>query len=81
MKWPVTVTATTHTANGCRVTMRRTVEGAGNVERAMLGALRARRDAGIPFHGEEIVAVTPVGQRVRRIFQHDDSLTVVTSKG
>jgi len=51
--------------------MCRTVEGAGNVEAAMLAAVRARRDGGAPFVGCEVQAVTPLGQRIVRILEEE----------
>lgn len=77
MKWPVIVTAETHSPSGRKMVMRRTVEGAGDVVGAMIRALHARRDQGYAFLGCEIRAVTPLGQKViRTVEEKDGALTV-----
>jgi hypothetical protein len=76
MLWPITVYAETYTPSGKRVRMLRREEGAGDVEAAMLRALGKRKDNGYPFLGCEIRAVTPLGQRVIRVFDPDTRLLV-----
>lgn len=71
MVWPIRVVAETTGMNGRRIRMSRTVEGAGDVVGAMKKALAMRRDGGWPFAGCEIMAVTPLGQRVVRVLNPD----------
>ena len=51
--------------------MRRVVEGLGDAEGAMLRALHARADHGLPFLGCEVQALTPLGQRIIRVYDAD----------
>ena len=71
MNWPCLVYATVRLPNGQKRTISKTVEGLGDVEKAMFQALSSRRDCGVPFYGAIITAITPLRQRVRRIFHHD----------
>jgi len=71
MRWPCVVTAKSHLPSGKRITMRRVVDGEGDVVLAMHLALLSRRDSGSAFLGEAIHALTPLGQRVIRIYDAD----------
>ncbi len=77
MEWPCRVTARTHLPNGRIVSLNARVEGAGDVEGAMLMALNRHRRAWA-FLGSAINAVTPLGQRVVRIVdEKDGALTLI----
>lgn len=69
MLWPCQVTARTRLPNGKTAVMQRRVEGAGDVVAAMRVALLTRKDAGKPFHGCEITAITPLGQVIKRTYR------------
>ena len=71
MQWPIWVTAETRSPSGRRVRMSRMVEGAGDAVGAMLRALRARKDKGIPFAGCEIRGMTKLGQVILRVLNPD----------
>lgn len=71
MVWPCRVMGRVTIPSGAWRRMDRTVEGAGDVEGAMLRALKARKDGGLPFVGDSIVAITPLGQKVERVVERD----------
>lgn len=66
MQWPIIVKATARDANGKRYRLRRTVEGAGDAEAAMLKALNASPDP-LRFLGCKVTSYTVLGQVVERI--------------
>jgi hypothetical protein len=70
--WPVTVTAKTHDEAGAEHNINRTVEGAGNIEDAMLKAVLYQKQPRM-YLGCEITGVTQLGQICKRIFEMDGS--------
>lgn len=76
MVWPCRVMANSNRHDGTRVSMDRMVDGAGDVIAAMQGALAKRKDGGYPFLGCEVIAITPLGQRIIRVLDPDTGLLV-----
>ena len=69
--WICRVSAHSTQPNGRAVKMIRHVDCMGSIEEGMFRALNSRRDRGHPFLGEEITAVTPLGQKVVRLYNPD----------
>ena len=64
MIWPCKITGTTYRMNGRKRCVSATIDGAGNVA-GEVAKYMARLMAPWEWYGEEILAVTPLGQRVR----------------
>ncbi len=60
MKWQCRIMGVTHGWNGRKITLDRTFEGAGNLKKFAIEALRKRRDKGVPFIGASVTVLTPI---------------------
>ena len=78
MVWPCKLSGVTHTMAGKRRTVNATIDGAGDVVGAVYEYMSKRRSAW-EWYGEEVTAVTPLGQRVHVMIERQDAAQILYS--